>query len=97
MLFIYILVYVSVNHCLSTCRVSQLEEDQGFKEFLSVHQNRSQAPTWANDTVQQTAPDVGLAKAQGKKKPASDDYLNFDSDQSEDEDREEEDDEDEGW
>ncbi|XP_074494180.1 putative RNA-binding protein 19 isoform X2 [Sebastes fasciatus] len=76
--------------------LGDLEEDQGFKEFLSVHQNRSQAPTWANDTVQQTAPDVGLAKAQGKKKPASDDYLNFDSDQSEDEDREEEDDEDEG-
>ena len=75
----------------------QLEEDQGFKEFLSVHQNRSQAPTWANDTVQQTAgPDSGRTKAQGKKKPASDDYLNFDSDQSEDEDKEEEYDEDEG-
>uniref|UniRef100_A0A8C2Z568 Probable RNA-binding protein 19 n=1 Tax=Cyclopterus lumpus TaxID=8103 RepID=A0A8C2Z568_CYCLU len=70
-----------------------LEEDQGFKEFLSVHQNRSQAQTWANDTVRQTTdPDAGRAKAQGKKKPASDDYLNFDSEQSE-----EEEDEDEGW
>ncbi|XP_034398183.1 probable RNA-binding protein 19 isoform X1 [Cyclopterus lumpus] len=69
-----------------------LEEDQGFKEFLSVHQNRSQAQTWANDTVRQTTdPDAGRAKAQGKKKPASDDYLNFDSEQSE-----EEEDEDEG-
>uniref|UniRef100_A0A8C2XMK4 Probable RNA-binding protein 19 n=1 Tax=Cyclopterus lumpus TaxID=8103 RepID=A0A8C2XMK4_CYCLU len=70
-----------------------LEEDQGFKEFLSVHQNRSQAQTWANDTVRQTTdPDAGRAKAQGKKKPASDDYLNFDSEQSE-----EEEDEDEGY
>ncbi|XP_031164584.2 probable RNA-binding protein 19 isoform X4 [Sander lucioperca] len=66
--------------------LGNLEEDQGFKEFLSVHQNRSQAPTWANDTVQQTTdPDSGQAKAQGKKNLASDDYLNFDSDQSEDE------------
>uniref|UniRef100_A0AAQ5Z327 Probable RNA-binding protein 19 n=1 Tax=Amphiprion ocellaris TaxID=80972 RepID=A0AAQ5Z327_AMPOC len=65
-----------------------------FKEFLSVHQNRSQAQTWANDTD----PDSGRAKTQSKKKPASDDYLNFDSDQSEEEDEveEEECDEDEG-
>uniref|UniRef100_A0A8C2XMY4 Probable RNA-binding protein 19 n=1 Tax=Cyclopterus lumpus TaxID=8103 RepID=A0A8C2XMY4_CYCLU len=68
-----------------------LEEDQGFKEFLSVHQNRSQAQTWANDTVRQTTdPDAGRAKAQGKKKPASDDYLNFDSEQSEEEEDEDE-------
>uniref|UniRef100_A0A671YDB7 Probable RNA-binding protein 19 n=1 Tax=Sparus aurata TaxID=8175 RepID=A0A671YDB7_SPAAU len=86
------------NCCLSViCSVCQLEEDQGFKEFLSVHQNRSQAPTWANDTMQQ-APDSegGQTKTQGKKKPASDDYLNFDSDQSEEEDEEEEHDGDEG-
>uniref|UniRef100_A0A4W6GAC2 Probable RNA-binding protein 19 n=1 Tax=Lates calcarifer TaxID=8187 RepID=A0A4W6GAC2_LATCA len=77
--------------------LGNLEDDQGFKEFLSVHQNRSQVPTWANDTVQQTADsDSGQTKTQGKKKPASDDYLNFDSDQSEDEDEEEEYDEDEG-
>uniref|UniRef100_A0A671Y9A3 Probable RNA-binding protein 19 n=1 Tax=Sparus aurata TaxID=8175 RepID=A0A671Y9A3_SPAAU len=85
------------NCCLSViCSVCQLEEDQGFKEFLSVHQNRSQAPTWANDTMQQ-APDSegGQTKTQGKKKPASDDYLNFDSDQSEEEDEEEEHDGDE--
>uniref|UniRef100_A0A8C7ZBB4 Probable RNA-binding protein 19 n=1 Tax=Oryzias sinensis TaxID=183150 RepID=A0A8C7ZBB4_9TELE len=62
--------------------LGNLEEDQEFKEFLSVHQNRSQAPTWANDAVQ------------GKKKSASDDYLNFDSDQSEDEDRSLDDDDD---
>uniref|UniRef100_A0A8D3EA98 Probable RNA-binding protein 19 n=1 Tax=Scophthalmus maximus TaxID=52904 RepID=A0A8D3EA98_SCOMX len=66
-------------------KTTLLEEDQGFKEFLSVHQNRSQAPTWANDTLQQTTPDSERTKTQGKKKPASDDYLNFDSDQSEDE------------
>lgn len=74
--------------------LGNLEEEQEFKEFLSVHQNRSQAQTWANDTD----PDSGLAKTQSKKKPASDDYLNFDSDQSEEEDEveEEECDEDEG-
>uniref|UniRef100_A0A7N9B1F4 Probable RNA-binding protein 19 n=1 Tax=Mastacembelus armatus TaxID=205130 RepID=A0A7N9B1F4_9TELE len=71
--------------------LGNLEEDQGFKEFLSVHQNRSQVPTWANDTLQQkTDPKNELAKTQSKKKPASDDYLNFDSDQSEDEENEEE-------
>uniref|UniRef100_A0A8C4NQ11 Probable RNA-binding protein 19 n=1 Tax=Dicentrarchus labrax TaxID=13489 RepID=A0A8C4NQ11_DICLA len=59
-----------------------LEEDQGFKEFLSVHQNRSQVPTWANDTVQQT-PDP------------DNDYLNFDSDQSEEEEEEEKEEQDE--
>ena len=76
----------------------QLEEDQAFKEFLSVHQNRSQAPTWANDTMQQTTDsDGGRTKTQVKKKPASDDYLNFDSDQSEEEDEEEEHDGDDGW
>lgn len=78
----------------------QLEDDQGFKEFLSVHQNRSQAPTWANDTVQQRPEGDGEPKkTQSKKKPASDDYLNFDSDQSEDEDEdvEEDEDDDEGW
>ncbi|XP_056274679.1 probable RNA-binding protein 19 [Pseudoliparis swirei] len=65
-------------------KLGNLEEDQGFKEFLSVHQNRSQVQTWANDTVQQTAdPDAGRAKAQGKKKPALDDYLNFDSEEGE--------------
>uniref|UniRef100_G3P4J4 Probable RNA-binding protein 19 n=1 Tax=Gasterosteus aculeatus aculeatus TaxID=481459 RepID=G3P4J4_GASAC len=85
---------VCSNHCVSICPVTQLEEDQAFKEFLSVHQNRSQAPTWTNDTVQQSAgPNDGQAKAPGKKKPASDDYLNFDSEQSEDEDEEDEDEE----
>lgn len=76
----------------------QLEEDQGFREFLSVHQNRSQVPTWANDTVQQVSgPDSKQTKTKSKKKKsASDDYLNFDSDESEDEDNEEECDEDEG-
>ncbi|KAM3868181.1 putative RNA-binding protein 19 [Diretmus argenteus] len=73
--------------------LGNLEEDQDFKEFMSVHQNRSQAPTWANDAIQQsTIPDSEKGKI--KKKLASDDYLNFDSDQSEDE--EEEDGTDEG-
>uniref|UniRef100_A0AAY4C4Z6 RRM domain-containing protein n=1 Tax=Denticeps clupeoides TaxID=299321 RepID=A0AAY4C4Z6_9TELE len=51
-------------------RVSTLEKDQGFQEFLAVHQNRSQVPTWANDSLEESKP---------KK---TDDYLNFDSDQS---------------
>ncbi|XP_071369702.1 probable RNA-binding protein 19 isoform X2 [Centroberyx affinis] len=77
--------------------LGNLEEDQGFKEFMSVHQNRSQVPTWANDSVQQSAvPDTGKAKTQVKKKAASDDYLNFDSEQSEDEEEEDGDGEDEG-
>lgn len=79
----------------------QLEDDQGFKEFMSVHQNRSQVPTWSNDIVQQSAgPDSRKTKIQDKKKPTSDDYLNFDSDQSEEEEEEEEeydDDVAEGW
>ncbi|XP_023814266.1 probable RNA-binding protein 19 isoform X2 [Oryzias latipes] len=75
--------------------LGNLEEDQEFKEFLSVHQNRSQAPTWANDAVQGAAdPERGPAKSKKKKKSASDDYLNFDSDQSEDEDRSLDDDDD---
>ncbi|KAK5871415.1 hypothetical protein PBY51_004299 [Eleginops maclovinus] len=78
-----------------------LEKDQGFKEFLSVHQNRSQAPTWSNDTMQQkTDPEAAVVKTPSKKKVASDDYLNFDSDESEAEEEEGEDedgeDEDEG-
>uniref|UniRef100_A0A3P8WIP7 Probable RNA-binding protein 19 n=1 Tax=Cynoglossus semilaevis TaxID=244447 RepID=A0A3P8WIP7_CYNSE len=68
----------------------KLENDQGFQEFLSVHQNRSQVPTWVNDTLQQTAvSDNKAIQAQSKKKPASDDYLNFDSDEFDDEDQNE--------
>ncbi|KAF7661994.1 hypothetical protein LDENG_00248920 [Lucifuga dentata] len=77
--------------------LANLEEDQGFKEFMSVHQNRSQAPTWANDTVQQSAsPDSQRTKIQAKKRVDSDDYLNFDSDQSEEEEQECDDDDEEG-
>lgn len=84
--------------------ICQLEEDQEFKEFLSVHQRRDQAPTWANDTVQTSAV-VGIQlKSQSKTKDLSDDYLNFDSDDSdvleeEDEQAEEDDNDDdgEGW
>lgn len=95
--YFFVLQYVMFFH-VHIPFLFQLEGDQGFKEFLSVHQNRSQVPTWANDTVQQTADsDSGQTKTQSKKKTsASDDYLNFDSDESEDE-NEEEYDEDEGW
>lgn len=81
--------------------LKNMEEDQGFKEFLSVHQNRSHAPTWANDTAQQHGdPDTKkkskIDSKNKKTKPDSDDYLNFDSDESEDEQEEEQLSEDEG-
>uniref|UniRef100_A0A8C7PFD9 Probable RNA-binding protein 19 n=1 Tax=Oncorhynchus mykiss TaxID=8022 RepID=A0A8C7PFD9_ONCMY len=65
-----------------------LEDDEGFQEFVSVHQNRNQASTWANDTLPQSAaPETGQGRSQ-EKKPASDDYLNFDeSDEEEEEDQ----------
>ncbi|XP_029960967.1 putative RNA-binding protein 19 [Salarias fasciatus] len=71
--------------------LKELEDEEGFKEFLSVHQSRSQAPTWANDTVQQTTYVDEKQTTQSKKKPASDDYLNFDSEESENEEEDEED------
>lgn len=86
--------------------IFQLEEDQEFKEFLSVHQRRDQAPTWTNDTAQTSAA-VGIQLKSQHKKDVSDDYLNFDSDDSdvaeEDEPAEEDDagddddDDGEGW
>lgn len=86
--------FQSVCSVLSRCVLvfCQLEEEEGFKEFLSVHQNRSQAPTWANDMAQETAA-PGSRQAKNKK-PSSDDYLNFDSDESEDGGEDEDDDDD---
>uniref|UniRef100_A0A3B3TPZ7 Probable RNA-binding protein 19 n=1 Tax=Poecilia latipinna TaxID=48699 RepID=A0A3B3TPZ7_9TELE len=78
----------------STTDKKKLEAEDGFNEFLSVHQNRSQAQTWANDMAQDPA-DSGGVQTQKKKKPASDDYLNFDSDESEDEKHDDDDDDDE--
>ncbi|MBN3311818.1 RBM19 protein, partial [Atractosteus spatula] len=79
--------------------LQKLEGDEGFQEFLAVHQNRAQAPTWANDT----AADPTAAKQHRKdrkKKAASDDYLNFDSEseseEPEQDEEEEEEDEDQG-
>lgn len=69
----------------------QLEDDEGFQEFVSVHQNRNQVSTWANDTLPQSAaPETGQGRSQ-QKKPASDDYLNFDESDEEDVEEEEED------
>ncbi|XP_024422560.2 probable RNA-binding protein 19 isoform X2 [Desmodus rotundus] len=56
----------------SASKLEKLKKDAEFQEFLSVHQKRTQAATWANDAL-----DVEPSK--GKSKPASD-YLNFDSD-----------------
>ncbi|KAJ8005676.1 hypothetical protein DPEC_G00120400 [Dallia pectoralis] len=77
--------------------LGKLEDDEGFQEFVSVHQNRTQVPVWANDTLQSAASDVGLGRKsqemkRKKKKPDSDDYLNFDSDESDDEKKEVEED-----
>ncbi|XP_037367008.1 probable RNA-binding protein 19 [Talpa occidentalis] len=52
--------------------LDKLKEDTSFQEFLSVHQKRAQAATWANDAL-------ASESVKGKSKPASD-YLNFDSD-----------------
>uniref|UniRef100_A0A8C1AAU5 Probable RNA-binding protein 19 n=1 Tax=Cyprinus carpio carpio TaxID=630221 RepID=A0A8C1AAU5_CYPCA len=61
-----------------------LEKDQSFQEFLSVHQKRTQVPTWANDTAEATSVGVEKKKEEKKQKAAvRDDYLNFDSDESE--------------
>uniref|UniRef100_A0A2K5J7Z3 Probable RNA-binding protein 19 n=2 Tax=Colobus angolensis palliatus TaxID=336983 RepID=A0A2K5J7Z3_COLAP len=53
-------------------QLEKLKEDTEFQEFLSVHQRRAQAATWANDVLD-------AEPSKGKSKPASD-YLNFDSD-----------------
>ena len=79
---------------------TQLQKDQGFQEFLSLHQNRTQVPTWVNDAMEKPAV-TGKAKGVGKKETkksksaATDDYLNFDSDESDEMDNEEEDGEEE--
>lgn len=73
--------------------VHQLEDEPAFKEFVSLHTKRNQVATWTNDS---TPSDTGGKKekttktTKTTKKPPSDDYLNFDSDQSEDEERGEE-------
>lgn len=63
----------------------QLKNDEGFQEFLAVHKNRTQVPTWANDAVEAGAVEKSkMTEKKKEKKAASDDYLNFDSDESED-------------
>ncbi|XP_031671375.1 probable RNA-binding protein 19 [Oncorhynchus kisutch] len=58
----------------------ELEGDEAFQEFTSVHHNRSQLPTWANDSLlQSAAPETGQGRSQEKKKKL--DYLNFESDE----------------
>ncbi|ROL50773.1 putative RNA-binding protein 19 [Anabarilius grahami] len=65
--------------------LGDLEKDESFQEFLAVHQKRTQAPTWANDTVEAASFGAEKEKKEKKQKKAavSDDYLNFDSDESE--------------
>ncbi|XP_014413974.2 probable RNA-binding protein 19 [Camelus ferus] len=52
--------------------LEKLKEDDKFREFLSVHQKRTQVAIWANDALD-------AEPSKGKSKPAND-YLNFDSD-----------------
>ncbi|XP_030632510.1 putative RNA-binding protein 19 isoform X2 [Chanos chanos] len=74
--------------------LGELEKDQSFQEFLAVHQNRTLVPTWANDSLDKSAVPAGKDKSKKPEKRAvTDDYLNFDSDESEEpSDNEEEDD-----
>ncbi|XP_048198851.1 probable RNA-binding protein 19 isoform X2 [Perognathus longimembris pacificus] len=60
--------------------LEKLKEDTEFQEFLSVHQRRAQAATWANDALDAEPP-------RGKSQPSSD-YLNFDSDSGQESDDE---------
>lgn len=52
--------------------LKELEKEEGFQDFLVAHQKRSQVATWSNDI-----------KAEKAKNKPTDDYLNFDSDESE--------------
>ena len=61
-------------------RCHQLKKDAEFREFLSVHQKRTQTATWANDALD-------AEPSKGKGRPASD-YLNFDSDSGQESDEE---------
>ncbi|XP_069789262.1 probable RNA-binding protein 19 [Narcine bancroftii] len=58
---------------LAIDELESLKKDSKFEEFLAVHQKRSNAPTWTNDTLS--------GKTEESKKV--DDYLNFDSEDSE--------------
>ncbi|XP_040207844.1 probable RNA-binding protein 19 [Rana temporaria] len=64
--------------------LEELEEDSGFQEFLTVHQNRSKTATWTNDTKVETA--------EKAKSLSRDDYLNFDSESEQETDDDNEDD-----
>ncbi|KAI5109104.1 putative RNA-binding protein 19, partial [Silurus meridionalis] len=64
--------------------LGELNNDEGFQEFLAVHKNRTQVPVWANDAVEASAVEKSKTSEKKKEKKAvTDDYLNFDSDESE--------------
>ncbi|XP_042765774.1 probable RNA-binding protein 19 isoform X1 [Panthera leo] len=60
--------------------LEKLKKDAEFREFLSVHQKRTQTATWANDALD-------AEPSKGKGRPGSD-YLNFDSDSGQESDEE---------
>nr|XP_060641431.1 probable RNA-binding protein 19 isoform X2 [Anolis sagrei ordinatus] len=53
----------------------KLEGEEAFQDFLEVHKKRSQVTTWSNDTKAE--------EAKKNRAKVTDDYLNFDSDESE--------------
>nr|XP_008116887.1 PREDICTED: probable RNA-binding protein 19 [Anolis carolinensis]XP_008116888.1 PREDICTED: probable RNA-binding protein 19 [Anolis carolinensis]XP_008116889.1 PREDICTED: probable RNA-binding protein 19 [Anolis carolinensis] len=53
----------------------KLEGEEAFQDFLEAHKKRSQATTWSNDTKAE--------EAKKNRAKVTDDYLNFDSDESE--------------
>nr|XP_033811608.1 probable RNA-binding protein 19 [Geotrypetes seraphini]XP_033811609.1 probable RNA-binding protein 19 [Geotrypetes seraphini] len=55
--------------------LQELEKERDFKEFLAVHQNRSQVAIWTNDSV--------ADESKKSKRNPQNDYLNFDSDSEE--------------
>ncbi|XP_030074312.1 putative RNA-binding protein 19 [Microcaecilia unicolor] len=55
--------------------LQELEKEHDFREFLAVHQNRSQVATWTNDSV--------ADESKKSKRNQQNDYLNFDSDSEE--------------
>ncbi|XP_077016036.1 putative RNA-binding protein 19 [Tamandua tetradactyla] len=61
--------------------LEKLKEDTKFQEFLSVHQRRAQAATWANDALATEPPKETSRLAT--------DYLNFDSDSGQESEEEE--------
>ncbi|XP_035643221.2 probable RNA-binding protein 19 [Oncorhynchus keta] len=52
----------------------ELEGDEAFQEFVLVHHNRSQLPTWANDSLlQSAAPETGQSGEEEERRGTAED------------------------